>query len=394
MRKVALLFCLSSSRNVSARGSEVPAITAGQAREVDWPHVGWITTPRERWPVSSHSERVARTIELMSSLLAESDPGDRGRSRSPVQNVAARTRRARRFRRARTLVTAVLGLAGLAAGTGLAQQESSRSTLASPLSPVNAELQSGLERTLVTLGLDGVAADGRLGVALVDLTDGRPRAAMINGDRMYYAASLPKIAILLCAFEAIEQGRMSLTPRLRRQLTQMIRVSDNAAATTILHTLGFDRVARTLQRVPYRFYDRGLGGGLWVGKAYAKGGYWRRDPLAQLYHAATPRQTARFFVLLDQGRLVSETASAQMKRILGNPGTHHKFVRGLDARPGAEIYRKAGSWGQYHADAALVERPDARYVAVGLVEDPRGGEMLERLIVGLDDLIRRAAPRR
>ena len=76
-----------------------------------------------------------------------------------------------------------------------------------------------------------------------------------------------------------------------------------------------------------------------------------------------------------------------MKSILGNPGLNHKFVRGLDARPGARLYRKSGSWRHYHADAALVERPEARYVAVGLVEDPRGEEMLQRLIVALDDLV-------
>jgi len=269
-------------------------------------------------------------------------------------------------------------------------RESPGGGLSHPLTPVDPWLQSGLEDILRRQGLEGLAASGRLSVALVDL--GKPYdvpSAMVNGDRMLYAASLPKLAILLGAYEAIVAGRLPVTDRLRRQLTRMIRVSDNASATAVLDRVGFPAVARTLRRPSYGLYTPALGGGLWVGKAYAEDRYWRRDPIASLSHGATARQAARFFVLLDRGLLVSPDASREMKRLLGHPAIDHKFVRGLGRRPGATIYRKSGTWRDFHADAALVVRPDARYVAAGLVHSRRGERVLQDLIVELDDLVRR-----
>lgn len=264
-----------------------------------------------------------------------------------------------------------------------------------PLTPVDSRLQEGLEELLRRLDLEHLAEAKRLSVALVDL--GRPDAmqsAMVNGDRMLYAASLPKLAILLGAYDAIAAGRLQATGALRQQMARMIRFSDNASATAVLDRVGFSAVARTLRRPSYSLYSPALGGGLWVGKAYAENRYWRRDPLASLSHGATARQVARFLVLLDRGLLVSPTASREMKDLLGDPGLQHKFVRGLARRPGATIYRKSGTWRDFHADAVLVERPDSRYVAVGLVHSARGEQILQRLIVGLDDLVRDTAGNR
>ncbi|HBY62521.1 MAG TPA: serine hydrolase, partial [Solibacterales bacterium] len=114
--------------------------------------------------------------------------------------------------------------------------------------------------------------------------------------------------------------------------------------------------------------------------------YWKRDPLHNLSHGATAFQAARFFTLLAQGKLVSPEFSAEMKRILGNPGIEHKFVKGLAGLP-RQIYRKSGTWGEWHSDAALIEAGDHQYVAVALMKDPKGGEVLPGLIRKLDRLI-------
>ena len=72
-------------------------------------------------------------------------------------------------------------------------------------------LQAGLEEILRRQGLTEAARNGRLAVAVADITDSKaPRVATVNGDRMMYAASLPKIAILLGAFERIAAGKMFL----------------------------------------------------------------------------------------------------------------------------------------------------------------------------------------
>ena len=70
-------------------------------------------------------------------------------------------------------------------------------------------------------------------------------------------------------------------------------------------------------------------GGLWVGKEYGKSPAYQRDPLHNISHGATALQTARFYYLLETGRLVGPKLSREMKRMLGKPGIEHKFVKGL-----------------------------------------------------------------
>ena len=86
--------------------------------------------------------------------------------------------------------------------------------------------------------------------------------------------------------------------------------------------------------------------------------------------------------------LVSPTLTKEMKVILSKPGINHKFVKGLNgSHPGAEMYRKSGSWRQWHADSVMVERDGHRYIAVALANDSRGSKWLEKLIVAMDDLV-------
>lgn len=250
-------------------------------------------------------------------------------------------------------------------------------------------LQQGLERSLNSLGLARAARAGSLCIALVDITHpNAPRLASVNGNEMMYAASLPKIALLLGAFEKSARGKLKLDQETLEKLTAMIRLSSNGAATEILNRVGNPYLVALLQSPRYRLYDRAQNGGLWVGKEYGKGAAWKRDPLHNLSHGATAFQVARFYYLLETGQLVSPEASKVMKTIMGEPKVHHKFVKGLDeSRPGSTLYRKSGTWRQYHSDSAIVERDGRRYIAVALADNPEGGEWLSRLIVALDDLI-------
>jgi beta-lactamase class A len=194
---------------------------------------------------------------------------------------------------------------------------------------------------------------------------------------MLYAASLPKIAILLGAFVEVERGRMRLDDETRRSLTDMIRVSSNKDATAMLNRVGKENLIRILRSDRFRLYDPSVNGGLWVGKEYGKSSAYRRDPLHNLSHGATALQTARFYYLLETGRLVNPSLSREMKRMLGKPGINHKFVKGLSGEPGVRIFRKSGSWSHWHADSALVEAGRRKYILVALADDPRGGKWLE-----------------
>ncbi|MGB7931765.1 MAG: serine hydrolase [Gammaproteobacteria bacterium] len=245
----------------------------------------------------------------------------------------------------------------------------------------DSSLQRQLNSTLTKLGLDKAVKTGKLSVALVDITRlNKPRVAAVNGDEMQYAASLPKIAILLGAFVEIERGEMKLDTDTRESLTRMIRVSSNADATHMLNRVGKQRLLGILQSRKYDLYDPKVNGGLWVGKEYGKSAAYQRDPLHNLSHGATAMQTARFYYLLESGKLVGPRLTREMKSMLGNPGIHHKFVKGLADYPDAKIYRKSGSWRQWHADSAIVEAEGHKYIIVALAESPNGGAWLSSLI--------------
>jgi beta-lactamase class A len=245
----------------------------------------------------------------------------------------------------------------------------------------DSSLQRQLDKTLTRLGLEKAVSNKKLSVALVDITRlNKPRVAAVNGDEMQYAASLPKIAILLGAFVEIEKGEMKLDTDTRESLTRMIRVSSNEDATHMLNRVGKQRLLGILQSRKFDLYDPKVNGGLWVGKEYGRSAAYQRDPLHNLSHGATAMQTARFYYLLETGRLVGPKLTREMKSMLGNPGIHHKFVKGLADYPDAKIYRKSGSWRQWHADSAIVEAEGHKYIIVALAEDPNGGAWLSRLI--------------
>jgi beta-lactamase class A len=286
---------------------------------------------------------------------------------------------------AKSLTAIVLGLSLAVLSLAV---PAARSTWPSLFDGADRQLQSRLEAVVEAQGLQRKVKDGRLALALVDITRlDAPHVASVNGHRMMYAASLPKIAILLGAFVEAERGALKLDAGTRRDLTDMIRVSSNEAATRMLRRVGGNRLQEILASRRFRLYDPTWNGGLWVGKEYGPSQAFQRDPLHNLSHGATALQTARFYYMLETGQLVNPKLSGEMKKCLSEPGIRHKFVAGLADRPGARIFRKSGSWRHWHADSALVEFGRYRYIMVGLAEDPNGGKWLERLAAPLHDLV-------
>ena len=248
-------------------------------------------------------------------------------------------------------------------------------------------LQAGLELLLERLNLWEPARRGRLSVALAILEDpAHPRVAHVNGNQMFYAASLPKIAILLGAAVELERGGLEMDPQLYRDIQKMIRVSCNSCATRVLDRIGRGRLLDILEDPALRFYDRNDHGGIWVGKPFARGAAYRRDPVAGLSHGANSLQVVRFYCALEGGSLVSPQQNAMMLEALARPGIEHKFVKALEAYEVDEVFRKSGTWKQFHADSALVRAGGRSYVMVALAEDPNGPAWLERLGAGLHEL--------
>ncbi len=229
----------------------------------------------------------------------------------------------------------------------------------------------------------------RIAVALVDLNGDSPRFASVNGNVMMYAASLPKIAILLTAYQAFEDGSLEETPEIHQDLVDMIRTSSNKAATRVMDQVGMKKIEAVLRDPRYGLYDGNRGGGLWVGKRYAAEGPRRGDPLFNLSHGATANQVARFYYLLATGRLVSPERSRQMLEDLSEPALNHKFVAALRLRaPAARLHRKSGTWRDWHSDSILVRgRQWRNYILVALVQSPNGEKIVNAIVPIVEGII-------
>jgi len=248
-------------------------------------------------------------------------------------------------------------------------------------------LQLELERVVRRQGLWKAVEKGELALLLAIVTDPeRPRLAQLNGHRMMYAASLPKIAILFGAVVSLERGRLQMTRSLYRDMVDMIRVSCNDCATRVLAQVGREELIELLQEPEYGFYDPEGEGGLWVGKDYGPSQAYHRDPLHGLSHGATAFQAARLYYRLQTGTLVGPEYTRLALEALSRPGIEHKFVKGLKGIPGVEILRKSGSWRNFHSDSALVHYKGQTYIMVGLSSNPNGGQWLTQLAAPLNEL--------
>ncbi|MBU1095975.1 MAG: hypothetical protein CVV23_12145 [Ignavibacteriae bacterium HGW-Ignavibacteriae-2] len=233
----------------------------------------------------------------------------------------------------------------------------------------------------------------KMAVGLVDISDPyNVKFARMNGDEMMYAASLPKIAVLLASFDSIEKGELEPTEDIMNDLRIMISQSNNQASTRMIDRLGYKKIESVLTDPKYDLYDEDYGGGLWVGKRYAKDGPRYPDPLQGLSHAATVTQVCRFYYLLAFGNLVNFERSEEMLEIMSDPELHHKFVNTLEKlAPDAKLYRKSGSWQSYHSDSILVwDNGWRRYILVALIDDPNGEQICRDLVPVIEDVLKTA----
>lgn len=231
-----------------------------------------------------------------------------------------------------------------------------------------------------------------MSVSIVDLSNpNNIRYAGVNDNNMMYAASLPKIAVLLAAMDAIDKGELIETKAVQNDMRLMISKSNNQATTRMIDRVGYKKIESVLRAPKHKLYDEETGGGLWVGKRYAAGGARYPDPLKGLSHAATTKQVCSFYYQLAMGNLISPKRSVDMLKIMKKPELHHKFVSVLDQiAPKADVYRKSGSWKNYHSDSALVWGPNRRYIIVALVEDSNGEQIIRNLVKPLDKILKKS----
>jgi beta-lactamase class A len=253
------------------------------------------------------------------------------------------------------------------------------------LTPVDPVLQAALERIDADLRARSGMTTGQTAVGVLDLKT--LRLAMIHPDRGEYAASVPKIGILLAYFQLHPQAATNLDAQTRHELGLMIKASDNEMASKFSQEMGLKQIQAVLNT--YHFYDQDHGGGIWIGKHYGKGGECIGDPVGDNSHAANVRQLLRYFLLLEQGKLISPAASKTMREIFSSPDIPHdriKFVQALSDR-NVQIIRKWGSWQDWRHDAAIVSGLRRHYILVALTHHPKGDDYLVDLAKSVDDLM-------
>jgi beta-lactamase class A len=252
-------------------------------------------------------------------------------------------------------------------------------------SPTDPALQSNLETIDATLRAKYRMTAEQTAVGILDLD--RLRLAMVHPDREDYAASVAKIGILLAYFQLHPGAATNLAPETRHELGLMAKISSNEMAAKFSREMGLREIQQVLNS--YHLYDTNHGGGIWVGKHYGAGGERIGDPIGDNSHAATVRQLLRFYLLLEQGRLVSPAASKTMREIFASPDIPHddiKFVKGLSGRD-VQIIRKWGSWENWFHDTAVVTGAGRHYILVALTHHPDGDSYLVDLAMAVYDLV-------
>lgn len=251
--------------------------------------------------------------------------------------------------------------------------------------PVDPGLQAQLEAIDARLRERFEMTAEQTAVGLLDLRT--LRLALVRPDKGDYAASVPKIGILLAWFQAHPAAATQLDPQTRHELGLMIKVSDNEMASKFSQQLGLKQIQSVLDQ--YHFYDAAHGGGLWMGKHYGKGGERLLDPVGGNSHAATVRQLLRYYLLLEQGKLVSPAASQTMREIFASPEIAHlndKFVLGLAGRE-VQVLRKAGWWENWFHDTASVTGANRHYLMVAMTHHAKGEAYLAEFARAVDDVM-------
>lgn len=251
--------------------------------------------------------------------------------------------------------------------------------------PTDPALQASLEKIDAGLRARYGMTPEQTAVGVLDLNT--RRLAMIHPDREEYAASIPKVGILLAYFQLHPEAATNLNAETRHELGLMAKASNNEMAAKFSRELGLKQIQAVLNAD--HFYDPAHGGGIWVGKHYGKSDERYGDPIGDNSHAATVRQLLRYFLMLEQGKLVSPAASKTMREIFASPDIPHddiKFVKGLAGR-NVQIIRKWGSWEDWLHDSAVVTGGGRHYIVVALTKHPKGDEYLVELAQNVDDLI-------
>jgi beta-lactamase class A len=234
--------------------------------------------------------------------------------------------------------------------------------------------------------------DGVMGVAIVDLSDGR--TILRNADRVFPTASSIKIAILLELYHQDQEGRAGgqgkakfddvytfdpkdlaefsqimagLTPGVtritNRDLAQfMVAVSDNTAANILIDRVGKDNVNAMLR-------DLGLTKTMLRRKMMDFAAARRGEE-----NTSTPQEMTRLLEAIYKGRILNKELNEPFIKQLS---TLKESYIPHDLPPGVQVANKPGNLQNVRTDSGIVfvkDRPFAMSVMTSDAHDERAAE--------------------
>jgi beta-lactamase class A len=217
-----------------------------------------------------------------------------------------------------------------------------------------------------------------LALSVIDLTEpGRMVRAEYHGDARFYPASLVKLFFMAAAFH-----QDHFTPEIERALSEMIRLSDNDAASYLVDVLSGTTSGPELQgKALEQFLDQRRS----LNRYFASLGYdvsvflkpWSFGPYGREMqilgenkvnrNRVSANSVASLLLWVVRHHAISPTASEAMLRLLArplaSPRPDENQVTGFfgESLPvGARLWSKEGDTDEVRHDAAYIELPDGR----------------------------------
>jgi len=255
---------------------------------------------------------------------------------------------------------------------------------------------------------------GEMGIAAIDLRSRETIA--VNADMRFPTASTIKSAVMIEAWQRVEDGRLSMdtviplkeadkvggsgilrglhdgiAPTVADLIHLMIVLSDNTATNLLIDTLGTAQINARLET--YGLHHTKL-----FRPTFRDG---RPDVLPDLERQyglgmTTPREMAMLMAAIADGKAVSRTASDAMLATLRRQQDRAMIARDLPTAGGVQVGNKTGTDEEKHAgpdgvkrhvraDAAIVTGPTFAYVLAiyaRQIEDTRWSVDNEALVAG------------
>ncbi|MFH2203671.1 MAG: serine hydrolase [Elusimicrobiota bacterium] len=214
--------------------------------------------------------------------------------------------------------------------------------------------------------------------SVYDLTS-KDKLVDINEDKPMQAASLVKPFFAMAFFHQVREGKLHYGPKSRRQLTAMIRRSDNRATNWILRRLGGPQAVDELLKRSFShlLQDTEIVEYIpWGGRTYR--------------NKSSVHDYSRFLYALWHDNV---PGADEIKRIMALPNRDRIFTGARDIPKGTKVYDKTGSTRQLCGNMGILEVKGAdgkkyAYTLVGVIEKDKPASNYTRWISSRGDLIR------